>query len=119
MPSGTILLVEDGPPLREMIREMLEAAGYTVLAAKSAPEAVRMVQQRHGGPIDLLLTDVVMPGMSGPELVETLRALRPGLNVLLMSGAVDHGPAVADAAFIQKPFTESMLLEKVAAARGR
>ena len=118
MPSGTILLVEDGPPLREMIREMLEAAGYTVLAAKSAPEAVRMVQQ-HDGPIDLLLTDVMMPGMSGPELVETLRALRPGLNVLLMSGAVDHGPAVADAAFIQKPFTESMLLEKVAAARGR
>lgn len=118
MPSGTILLVEDGASLREMVREMLEAAGYTVLAAKSAPEAVRMVQQ-HDGPIDLLLTDVVMPGMSGPELVETLRALRPGLNVLLMSGAVDHGPAVADAAFIQKPFTESMLLEKVAAARGR
>ena len=118
MPSGTILLVEDGPPLREMIREMLEAAGYTVLAAKSAPEAVRLVQQ-HDGPIDLLLTDVVMPGMSGPELVETMRALRPGLEVLLMSGAVDQGPAVADAAFIQKPFTESMLLEKVAAARGR
>jgi two-component system, cell cycle sensor histidine kinase and response regulator CckA len=117
MPAGTILLAEDVEPLREMIREMLQAAVYTVLEAKSAPEAVRIVQQ-HSGRIDLLLTDVMMPGMSGPELVETLRALKPGLKVLVMSGAVDQA-MVPDAEFIQKPFTGATLLEKVVAAIGR
>ena len=119
MPSGTILLVEDGEPLREMLSEMLQAAGYTVLAAKSAPEAVRLVQQQRSGTIDLLLTDVVMPGMHGPELVETLRALRPGLKVLLMSGAIEREGTAPDTEFIQKPFSEVMLLEKIIAARGR
>ena len=118
--TGTILLVEDGHSLRDMMREMLEAAGYTVLPAKSPAEAVRAVQQ-HSGEIDLLVTDVVMPGMRGPELAETLRALRPGLNVLLMSGYTDEAirvqGTVADAEFIQKPFSEATLLAKVTAAR--
>jgi hypothetical protein len=118
--AGTILLVEDEHSLRDMMCEMLDTAGYTVLAAKSPAEAVRLVQQ-HSGPLDLLLTDVVMPGMRGPELAETLRAIRPGLKVLVMSGYTDEtmsvqGSVVPDAQFIQKPFSEATLLAKVAAA---
>lgn len=119
--TGTVLLVEDGHSLRDMMREMLETAGYSVLDAKSPAEALEVVQG-HRGDIDLLLTDVVMPGMRGPELAEKVRALRPGLKVLLMSGYTDEtvslqGPVVAEAQFIQKPFSEATLLAKVQAAR--
>lgn len=121
--SATILLAEHSQALREMIAEMLESAGHTVLAARSPAEAVRIAQQ-HSGPIDLLLTDVVMPGMRGPELAETLRAIRPGLKALLMSGytqptADADGPRVVNADFIQKPFSEAVLLAKVSEALGR
>jgi PAS domain S-box-containing protein len=116
--SGTVLLVEDGDSLREMMREMLEASGYSVLEANNPNTALSLLENARGERIDLLLTDVVMPGMRGPELAERLRVLSPGLKVLFMSGYTDETVSVQglvhkDAQFIQKPFTQAALLTKV------
>ncbi|HSL48098.1 MAG TPA: PAS domain S-box protein [Candidatus Deferrimicrobiaceae bacterium] len=122
MPRGdeTVLLVEDEPEVRDLAREILEGSGYTVLQACDAQDAVFMAE-RHGGPIHLLLTDVIMPRQSGRALVERLRPLRPEMHVLYMSGytneaIVRHGVLDPDTRFIQKPFTPAALGYKVRAA---
>jgi hypothetical protein len=115
--SETILLVEDADPLRAMIREVLEVAGYTVLEYED-PEAALHRVTTLDAPIGLLLTDVVMPRLSGPDLARSVRATRPEINVLVMSGYTDeamglHGALGAGTQFIQKPFSPDALLAKV------
>ncbi len=115
--TETVLLVEDEDAVRRIVRLSLESQGYSVLVAGGSAEAIR-VAEAHAGSIDLLVTDVVMPEMGGRELVESLRARRPGLRVLYMSGYTDdavvrHGVVEAIDAFIQKPFTPLDLAGKV------
>jgi CheY-like chemotaxis protein len=117
-PPGTeaVLLVEDQEDVLALTREALELAGYTVLEASSGPEALRLVAEA-GGPPDLLVTDVVLPGMSGRELAEHLLAAHPGLKVLYMSGYTEdavtrHGILGPSVQFIQKPFTPLALVRK-------
>jgi two-component system, cell cycle sensor histidine kinase and response regulator CckA len=119
LPRGTetVLLVEDEATLRQLIRECLESSGYTVLEAGHGPEAMALAE-RHPGTIDLLMTDVVMPGISGRELAEQVMAARPGIRIVYMSGYTDdavvlHGVLSEDMAFLQKPFTEEALARKV------
>ena len=115
--SETILLVEDEDVVRGLTRKILMQAGYNVLDAKSGEEAIRLCRA-HAGPIDLLLTDVVMPEISGKEVAERLLELRPAIRVLFMSGYTDeaivqHGVLDANVEFIQKPFTWVGLTRKV------
>ena len=118
--TPTILLVEDEPAVREVTREALEIGGYRVLEADS-PEEATQIAEEPSTQIDLLLTDVVMPGMSGPDLARQVGKLRPGLVTVFMSGyaecevlrAAAHGTFRAH---IQKPFTVSVLLSRVADA---
>jgi CheY-like chemotaxis protein len=84
-PPATILVVEDEEDVRELARDVLEMNGHRVLEALDVADAVRLAQS-HPGPIDLLITDVMMPGATGPELAGRVRAHRPGLRVLCMSG---------------------------------
>lgn len=112
----TILLVEDEPAVRGLVHEALRLHGYTVLVARHGIEAL-LTGAKHMGPIHLLLTDVVMPQMSGPEVAEKLTAVRPEIKVLYMSGYPDH-PVFAqgvkrETAFLQKPFTPNVLTQKV------
>jgi len=120
--SATILLVEDQEGLRMLAEEVLNAAGYTVLSAANGRAALNLVEENRDG-IDLLITDVVMPEMSGPELADRLLRLRPGLIVLFMSGytgdALLHRGAVENGtAFLQKPFLPAGLRMKVAELLG-
>ena len=113
--SETILLAEDDEPLRCLTRGVLEGAGYTVLEAQDARMAIEIAEER-GASIDLLLTDVIMPGISGRQLGAILRTCRPELRVLYMSGYA--GDLLADSlepdsALIEKPFTNNALLVKV------
>ena len=115
--TETILLVEDEEGVRELARDILRATGYTVIEARDGAEAL-LLSERHQGPLDLLLTDVVMPRMSGRELAERLTSLRPDLSVLYMSGYTDdavirHGVLGAGTAFLQKPFTPAILVDRV------
>jgi two-component system cell cycle sensor histidine kinase/response regulator CckA len=115
--SETILLVEDEEQVRAVARGILKRQGYRVVVAQSAGEALLLCES-HEGAIDLLLSDVVMPRMSGPELARRLAALRPGMKILCMSGYTDdavvrHGALEAGIAFIQKPFTPDSLTRKV------
>jgi len=114
--TETVLLVEDTQAVRALVARVLEGLGYTVLEASDASMA-EIVAARHHGKIDLLLTDVVMPGDSGPELARRLSAARPGLRVLYTSGYADdavvhHGVVAAGAAYLQKPFTPDALARK-------
>jgi two-component system, cell cycle sensor histidine kinase and response regulator CckA len=114
----TILLVEDEQALREVTRRILTGAGYQVIVAENGPEALQAAAQ-HSGQIDLLLSDVVMPQMPGPQVARQLLERVPSLRVLLMSGfaqpILDAGGHLdADMAFIEKPFTGPALLAKVA-----
>jgi|SRR5579871_1669944 len=104
----TILLVEDDEKVRKLVREMLLLQGYQVLETGQGSDAVSMASH-HDGPIDLLLTDVVMPQMSGQKLMEQVAALRPGIKVVFMSGypggiSSEHGTFDPSAFFLQKPF---------------
>jgi PAS domain S-box-containing protein len=115
--SETILLVEDEGAVRTIVSKILQNKGYTVLEAHHGPEALEICQV-HEGPIHLMVTDVVMPHMSGRELAERLTILRPELRVLFMSGYPDnaivhHGVLGAGTAFLQKPFTLNALEGKV------
>jgi len=113
----TILLVEDEPAVRGLVHETLRLHGYTVLEARHGIEAL-MTVAKHSGPIHLLLTDVVMPQMSGPEVAEKLRSIRPETKVLYMSGYPDHpvfeqGGVSRETSFLSKPFTPVVLAKKV------
>jgi PAS domain S-box-containing protein len=113
----TILLVEDDAGVRFLVRDVLAKTGYTILEARNGPEAIRLCQD-FGGAIDLVLSDVVMPEMSGPELREHLGQLRPQLRFLYMSAYTDdvlvlEGVAGNETAFLQKPFSTQLLARKV------
>jgi CheY-like chemotaxis protein len=111
------LLVDDEAPLRGFIRIVLRGQGYVVLEAADGAEALRLGEQ-HPGPIDLLLTDVEMPGLGGRQVAEHLAPLRPGLRVLYLSGharadAVEAGKVPEGAALLEKPFRPDGLLDAV------
>jgi two-component system, cell cycle sensor histidine kinase and response regulator CckA len=115
--TETIMVVEDDESVRELVRIILEGNGYRVHGVGDPADAERVSRELEGG-LDLLLTDVVMPEISGRELAARLTVLRPGLRVLFMSGYSDeavyrHGVISPDAAFIEKPFTERTLTCKV------
>jgi PAS domain S-box-containing protein len=115
--SETVLLVEDEPAVRGLARDILHQQGYTVLEAADGDEALR-VGRDHGGPIHLLVTDVVMPQMGGRELADRLQAGRREVKVLYVSGYTDdailhQGVSETGTAFLPKPFTASALAHKV------
>ncbi len=113
--SETILLVDDEEAVRNMARRMLERLGYTVLQARDGLDALAVSERSER--IDVVVTDVVMPGMSGPELVDRLAALRPGIRVMYISGySGDFAEALAalgDRAFVQKPFDLNAMALKI------
>ena len=113
----TILVVEDDPSVRGLVQEALRLSGYEVVVARHGIEAL-LAGAKHPGPIHLLLTDVAMPQMSGPEVAEKLTVVRPDIKVLYMSGYPDHpvfeqGGVKRDTAFLQKPFTPHILTQRV------
>jgi signal transduction histidine kinase/CheY-like chemotaxis protein len=115
--TGTILLVEDEPTVRKLTRMALEGAGYSVLEAAD-PLAATEIFTHSERKVELLLTDVVMPHMSGPELARQLGALRPGMKILFMSGYTDHEidarvPMGVHSRFLQKPYRVADLLGAV------
>jgi CheY-like chemotaxis protein len=114
--APTVLIVEDSAQLRELTRRLLHGRGYTVLVAADADEASAVFDQKTS--IDVLLTDVVMPKTSGPELAKRLTGRRPSLKVVYMSGYTDeaivqHGILQPGIAFIHKPFTAETLDRKI------
>jgi CheY-like chemotaxis protein len=113
--AETILLVEDEDALRELTRNILENSGYTVLEAERPDKAVE-IALRHSGPIHLLLTDVVMPGMNGRVLAVNLAPIRPEMKVVYMSGYTGFthpGLADSEVALLPKPYTRDALLRKL------
>jgi two-component system, cell cycle sensor histidine kinase and response regulator CckA len=116
-PVWSILLVEDETSVREITRHVLESAGYLVLEA-SGPEQAFEILRRNECPVHLLLTDMVMPVMNGVELAAHVKALRPGMVTVFMSGYAGalHTNAGVPSWHIQKPFTVNMLLTRIADA---
>jgi hypothetical protein len=117
--TETVFVAEDEEGVRRIVREALERRGYTVIHAASGPEAVARAEA-HAGPIHLLVTDVVMPGMGGRDLATHLAAARPGLRVLYMSGYTDDSAlrrriVEGGSPYLQKPFSPDVLLRKVRA----
>jgi CheY-like chemotaxis protein len=115
--SGTVLLAEDNAAVRMWTSQVLEVLGFAVLDAADGQEAL-VLAQSHDGPIDALVTDVVMPGIGGPELAEKVRALRPEIGVLLVSGytdrsVVERGLLKDGTSFLQKPFSTQDLGDAV------
>jgi signal transduction histidine kinase len=115
--TESILLVEDEPQVRAVVRAMLTLSGYTVIEACDGAEAFSLCEQ-FDQPIDVMLTDVALPIMSGPDLAKHVALLRPGLKVVYMSGytekaSIQHGALGPEAAFLQKPFSVEDLLRKV------
>lgn len=113
----TVLLAEDEPGMRNVIEEALRDGGYTVLSAPLADGALTLANA-HDGPIDILITDMSMPGMSGRELAEQLFTKRPTVKILYISGFVADEAVGArlgwqGAAFLMKPFTADVLLARV------
>jgi CheY-like chemotaxis protein len=116
---GTILVAEDLAPVLSLTCRILEQRGYRILAARDGQEALALAEA-HAGTIDLLVTDLIMPGMSGRVLAERLREMRPGLPTLFVSGQVEEADAAdgqvfggAGTAFLPKPFTADDLFEHV------
>jgi CheY-like chemotaxis protein len=114
---GTILVVEDEDGVRHLARRMLESVGYKVLTARNAADALLLLAPR-GSPVDLMLTDVVMPGMSGPELAERAATIRPHMKVLFSSGHTDNralraSVLAAGARFVGKPYTRAELTRAI------
>jgi two-component system cell cycle sensor histidine kinase/response regulator CckA len=109
----TVLLVEDDNDIREFVQHILEEGGLTVLVASNAAKALQ-IESQFSGPIHLLLSDVTMPGTSGPELAKKLKLLRPEIRVMLMSG-YSEGMLILNYGwyFIQKPFIPKVLIGKV------
>jgi len=119
LPRGTetVLLVEDEEGVRDLAKEYLEICGYKVLVADEGPAAIEIVS-KYSGPIDLMMTDIVMPGISGSDLAKKIESLRPGIRVVYMSGYTDHamihhGVLSSDVLLLQKPFTMSTLAHKL------
>ncbi len=110
----TILVVEDHPLLLKLVKGILEDAHFTVLAANSAKKAIR-IEAEFSGTIDLLLSDVTMPGVSGPDLAKTLKEQRPKMRIILMSAYPDGAMLVLNYGwhFIQKPFMPLALVGRV------
>lgn len=120
--SETILVVEDQPMLRELIVRMLDGNGYTVLSADK-PSMGLHVARSYAGPIHLVLTDVIMPGMNGRAMIEQLTRIRPDTRTLFMSAYTEdiidhHGELLKGAGFINKPFTKQALCTKIRAILG-
>ena len=118
-PGGkeTLLLVEDEAPVRDSVRRLLEWHGYTVIEARNGADALQ-IYDGDEQEIDLVLTDLVMPGMGGHELVEQLRARRPDLRVVFMSGYADkpmtsNGAVRQGTAYVEKPFTVELLMQRL------
>ncbi len=114
--GATVLIAEDEELVRDLLQRILRREGYKVLLAKDGPTALALAE-RHAGVIDLLLTDAVMPHMSGRELAKRMLVVRPGLPVLFMSGYAGDNqplaePAASAVAFLQKPFVAARLLEQ-------
>jgi PAS domain S-box-containing protein len=119
LPRGTetVLLVEDEEGVRELAKEYLESCGYKVLVAQNGQAAIDLVS-KHFGPIDLIMTDIVMPGLSGSDLAKKVQSLRADIRVVYMSGYTDqaiihHGILSSDVLLLQKPFTMSTLAHKL------
>ena len=119
LPKGTetILIVEDAEGVRNLMQLILTRNGYTLLVAENGEQAFQRVEQ-HPGPIHLLLTDIVLPRMGGPEIAHRMRALRPGIRVLFTSGytdrgVVENGVLESGIAFLQKPFAVDELCRKI------
>jgi len=115
--NETVLVVEDEDGVRELVRQILVEHGHAVLTARHGRDAM-LLAQRYERPIDLLVTDVVMPEMGGSELVERLTELRPDLKVLYISGytrdeVLRRGVSGAEAPFLHKPFTADVLMRQV------
>lgn len=115
--AETILLVEDDPAVRAVAERALRRWGYSVLSAEGGEEAIRLATD-HQEPIDLLLTDIMMPGMNGVAVAEELTRIRPGIRVFYMSGYADQdlvrqGLLDPDTHFLQKPFTPQELAGRV------
>jgi CheY-like chemotaxis protein len=121
--TEAILIVEDNDAVRRIAREFLKIRGYTVIEARGAMEAIQIMMNR-GDQIDLVITDVLMPGMKGRELVERLAELRSDLKVLYMSAytedaAINIGVLNPGTEFIEKPFSPDELAAKVRQVLGR
>jgi CheY-like chemotaxis protein len=115
----TILLVEDEDAVRTLTRMVVQANGYTVLEASDPKEALHIAAHQQE-PIQLLVSDVMMPGLGGPQLAERLLGQRPGLKVLFLSGYTDdaivrQGVLQEEVNFLQKPFSTAALVQKVRA----
>ncbi len=116
--GATVLVADDEESVLSLVRTMLWRAGFTVLEAPDAGEALRVASE-HDGPIDVLLTDILMPGANGYELADQLVATRPATKVLLMSGYRDKvlaestGRAASSAPLLRKPFTQYALISKI------
>jgi DNA-binding NtrC family response regulator len=117
----TILLVEDEEMLRALLCEALELEGYKVISCSHPKEGIE-ASQRHGGEIDLLLTDVVMPGMNGLAMAKMIKKIIPELRVVFMSGYTEHalsdGEIDSQFEYLQKPFTLLRLRQKLARVLG-
>ncbi len=115
--TETILVVEDEEVVRDLSCRILRSLGYRVLEAANGKEALELVAKCNGR-IDLVFTDVVMPQMGGPEMVENLLEMRPGIKVIYTSGftestIVERGVALGKVRLIQKPFTRELLAQRI------
>jgi CheY-like chemotaxis protein len=110
-----VLLAEDEETIRRLVSEVLERSGYEVFTAPNGDEALRLLEE-HGGEIDLLITDVIMPGMGGPDLARAAVLIKPSLRVLFTSGYTSEPDKAFDdpeVEFIGKPFSPQALVAKV------